>query len=83
MRFCRSASRSLPIARKKVLAIEMPTVAPAIDSMRSLWTTPWLEEVHALVCAHVPSRPYDHRLDRDIVTLTALTADSALDRFVT
>ena len=68
---------------RKILAIEMLAAAHAIDSLRPLRTTSRLEEVHALVRAHVPYRPYDHRLDRDIVTLTALIADGALGRFVT
>jgi histidine ammonia-lyase len=65
-----------------VLAIELLAAAHAIDSQRPLQTTPQLEEVHGLVRAHVPYRPYDHRLDRDIATLTDLISRGALDRFV-
>jgi len=67
---------------RQVLAVELLAAAHAIDSMRPLRTTPRLEEVHALVRAHVPYRPYDHRLDRDVATLSALIADGALERFV-
>jgi len=67
---------------RQVLAVELLAAAHAIDSMRPLRTTPPLEEVHALVRAHVPYRPYDHRLDRDMATLSALIADGALDGFV-
>jgi histidine ammonia-lyase len=67
---------------RQVLAIELLAAAHAIDSQRPLRTTPRLEDVHALVRAHVPYRPYDHRLDRDIGTLTALIARDALDCFV-
>lgn len=67
---------------RHVLAIELLAAAHAIDSQRPLRTTPRLEDVHAVVRAHVPYRPYDHRLDRDIATLTALIAQGALDRFV-
>jgi histidine ammonia-lyase len=67
---------------RHVLAIELLAAAHAIDSQRPLRTTPRLEDVHALVRAHAPYRPYDHRLDRDIATLTALIARGALDCFV-
>jgi histidine ammonia-lyase len=65
-----------------VLAIELLAAAHAIDRMRPLRTTPRLEDVHALVRTQVPYRPYDHRLDRDIVTLTALIASGALERYI-
>ena len=67
---------------RQVLAVELLAAAHAIDRMRPLRTTLRLEEVHTLVHAHVPYRPYDHRLDRDVATLAALIADGALDRFV-
>lgn len=67
---------------RQVLAIELLAAAHAIDGQRPLRTTPRLEDVHALVRAQVPYRPYDHRLDRDIATLTALIARGALDCFV-
>ncbi|NOT57568.1 MAG: histidine ammonia-lyase [Deltaproteobacteria bacterium] len=67
---------------RHVLAIELLVAAHAIDSQRPLRTSPRLEEVHALVRARVPYRPYDHRLDRDIATLAALIAGGELDRFV-
>jgi histidine ammonia-lyase len=68
---------------RTVLAVELLAAAHAIDGMRPLRTTPRLEEVHALVRAHVPYQPYDHRLDHNIATLSALIADGALDRFLT
>ncbi|NOT55446.1 MAG: histidine ammonia-lyase [Deltaproteobacteria bacterium] len=67
---------------RSVLAIELLAAAHAIDGQRPLRTTPGLEDVHALVRAQVPYRRQDHRLDRDIATLTALIAQGALDRFV-
>ncbi len=66
----------------KVLAIELLAATHAIDHQRPLRTTSRLEEVHALVRTQVPYRPYDHRLDHDIATLSALIADGELARFV-
>lgn len=68
---------------RTVLAVEFLAAAHAIDSMRPLRTTPRLEDVHALVRAHVPYRPYDHRLDRDFAAIGALIAAGAFDRCVT
>jgi histidine ammonia-lyase len=68
---------------RTVLAVECLAAAHAIDSMRPLRTTPRLEDVQALVRTHVPYRPYDHRLDRDIAAIGALIAAGAFDRWVT
>jgi histidine ammonia-lyase len=50
--------------------------------MRPLATTPELQPVHMLVREHVPLRPHDHRLDRDIETLAALVRAGAWSQFI-
>ena len=66
----------------QVLAIELLAAAHAIDSMRPLRSTPLLEKLHALVRAHVPFNPKDHRLDRDIGLLAELVRSGAVSEFV-
>lgn len=66
-----------------VLAIELLAAAHAIDKQQPLATTAPLQQVHALVRSKVQYRPYDHRLDRDIATLTQLIESGDLTRFVT
>jgi histidine ammonia-lyase len=55
-----------------VLGIELLAAAHAVDSMRPLATSAELQRVHALVREHVPLRLHDHRLDRDIATLSKM-----------
>lgn len=66
----------------RVLGIELLAAARAVDAMRPLATTPGLQRVHALVREHVPARPRDHRLDRDIETLAALVRAGAWSQFI-
>lgn len=66
----------------RVLGIELLAAARAVDAMRPLATTPGLQRVHALVREHVPLRPRDHRLDRDIETLAALVRAGAWSQFI-
>ena len=66
----------------RVLGIELLAAARAVDAMRPLATTPELQPVHALVRKHVPLRPHDHRLDRDIETLAALVRAGAWSQFI-
>ncbi len=66
----------------QVLAIELLAAAHAIDCVRPLRSTPALEELHADVRAQVPFNPKDHRLDRDIATLTRLVTGGALRKFL-
>ena len=65
-----------------VLGIELLAAAHAVDSMRPLATTPELQRVHALVREHVPLRKHDHRLDRDIETLSGLVRAGTWSRFL-
>ena len=62
----------------QVLAIELLAAAHALDCLRPLTTTVELQRVHAEVRAHVPYRPADHRLDRDIARLASLVESGAL-----
>jgi histidine ammonia-lyase len=62
----------------RVLAIELLAAAHALDCLRPLTTTVELQRVHAEVRAHVPYRPADHRLDRDIARLASLVESGAL-----
>jgi histidine ammonia-lyase len=55
-----------------VLAIELLSAALAIDAQHPRTTTPELQQLHARIRAAVPERPGDHRLDREIATLTKL-----------
>jgi histidine ammonia-lyase len=66
----------------RVLGIELLAAARAVDAMRPLATTPQLERVHALVREHVPQRPADHRLDRDLETLAGLVRRGAWSQFI-
>jgi histidine ammonia-lyase len=66
----------------RVLGIELLAAARAVDAMRPLATTPELQPVHALVRSHVPLRPHDHRLDRDIETLAASVRAGAWSPFI-
>ena len=66
----------------RVLGIEFLAAARAVDAMRPLATTPELQPVHMLVREHVPLRPHDHRLDRDIETLAALVRAGAWSQFI-
>jgi histidine ammonia-lyase len=66
----------------QVLAIELLAAAHAIDCLRPLRSTPALEELHATVRAQVPFTPKDHRLDRDIATLTRLVTGGTLRRLL-
>jgi histidine ammonia-lyase len=66
----------------RVLGIELLAAARAVDAMRPLATTPGLQRVHALVREHVPLRPHDHRLDRDIETLAARVRAGAWSQFI-
>jgi histidine ammonia-lyase len=50
--------------------------------MQPLTTTPELQRVQALIREHVPLRSYDHRLDRDIETLSRLVRAGAWSRFL-
>jgi histidine ammonia-lyase len=62
----------------QVLAIELLAAAHALDCLRPLTTTVELQRIHAAVRTHVPYRPADHRLDRDIARLAALVESGAL-----
>jgi histidine ammonia-lyase len=66
----------------RVLGIELLAAARALDAMRPLATTPELQRVHEFLRRHVPQRPRDHRLDRDIETLAGLVRDGAWSTFV-
>jgi histidine ammonia-lyase len=65
-----------------VLGIELLAAARAVDAMRPLTTTAPLELVHAAIREHVPARPQDHRLDRDIERLAATVRAGTWSRFV-
>jgi histidine ammonia-lyase len=65
----------------QVLAVELLAAAHAIDKQQPLATTQALQQVQTLVRQHVPYRPFDHRLDRDIAALTALIESGALGAF--
>ena len=56
----------------RILAIELMSAALALDAQRPLTTTAELQRLHARIREAVPERPGDHRLDRDIATLTEL-----------
>ncbi|HKE95732.1 MAG TPA: histidine ammonia-lyase [Povalibacter sp.] len=66
-----------------VLAIELLAAAHAIDKLQPLKTTDRLQQVHGFVRRHVEYRPYDHRLDREIVTLASLIETGTLSQFLT
>jgi len=61
-----------------ILAIELLAAALAIDDQRPLRTTAGLEALHGNIRAAVPDSPGDHRLDRDIRTVTDLVRDGSL-----
>ena len=65
-----------------VLAIELLAAAHAIDKLQPLQTTERLQQVHAFVRRHIEYRPYDHRLDKDIATLTAVIEAGTLTQFL-
>lgn len=65
-----------------VLAIEALAAAHAIDKLQPLQTTEPLQQVHALLRRSVQYRPYDHRLDKDIATLTRQIEAGALSMFL-
>ena len=65
-----------------VLAIELLAAAHAIDKMRPLQTTEPLQHVHEFVRRHIEYRPYDHRLDREIATLTKVIVSGGLGGFL-
>ena len=60
---------------------ELLAAAHAVDKQQPLATTQALQQVQTLVRQHVPYRPFDHRLDRDIAILTALIESGALAAF--
>jgi histidine ammonia-lyase len=64
------------------LAIELLAAAHAIDKMRPLQTTEPLQHVHEFVRRHIEYRPYDHRLDREIATLTKVIVSGGLGGFL-
>jgi histidine ammonia-lyase len=64
-----------------VLAVELLAAAHAIDKQQPLATTEPLQRVQSLVRQHVPFRPFDHRLDRDIAALTRLIESGTLSSF--
>ncbi len=66
----------------RVLGIELLVAAHAIDCMRPLATTPELQRVHHHVREQVPYRAHDHRLDRDIATLSAVVDSGVLSQFI-
>ncbi len=66
----------------RVLAIELLSAAHAIDCMKPLETTPELQRVHAAVRSLVPFQAHDHRLDRDMATLTTLVQSGRLSTFL-
>jgi histidine ammonia-lyase len=66
----------------KVLAIELLAAAHAIDALQPLSTTAPLQTVHRFVRERVPYRPYDRRLDREIVQLADLIDSGALASFL-
>ncbi|HEU4602465.1 MAG TPA: aromatic amino acid lyase, partial [Steroidobacteraceae bacterium] len=65
----------------QVLAVELLAAAHAVDKQQPLATTQALQQVQTLVRQHVPYRPFDHRLDRDIAILTRLIESDALGAF--
>ncbi len=65
----------------QVLAVELLAAAHAVDKQQPLATTQALQQVQTLVRQHVPYRPFDHRLDRDIAILTRLIGSDALGAF--
>jgi histidine ammonia-lyase len=65
----------------QVLAVELLAAAHAVDKQQPLATTQPLQQVQTLVRKHVPYLPFDHRLDRDIASLTALIESGALGAF--
>jgi histidine ammonia-lyase len=74
--------RSICSNTATVLAIEFLAAAHAIDKLQPLKTTDRLQHVHALVRKHVNHQPKDHRLDRDIATLTSLLEAGMLSQFL-
>lgn len=73
LRICENTAR--------VLAVELLAAAHAIDKQQPLATTEPLQRVQLLVREHVPFRPFDHRLDRDIASLTDLIESGTLSTF--
>jgi histidine ammonia-lyase len=65
----------------QVLAVELLAAAHAVDKQQPLATTEPLQHVQKLVRKHVPYRPFDHRLDHDIGSLTTLIESGALRAF--
>lgn len=61
-----------------ILAIEVLAAALAIDDQRPLRTTSRLEILHARIRTTVPESPGDHRLDREIRTVTDLVGSGDL-----
>ncbi|HSG63970.1 MAG TPA: aromatic amino acid lyase, partial [Gammaproteobacteria bacterium] len=62
----------------RILAVELLAAAQAIDHLAPLTTTPSLAKLHAYVREAVPGRRSDHRLDRDIDSLSRLIDSGAL-----
>ena len=57
-------------------------VRRSLDKLQPLQTTEPLQQVHAFLRRSVQYRPYDHRLDKDIATLTRQIEAGALSTFV-
>jgi histidine ammonia-lyase len=74
--------RSICSNTATVLAIELLAAAHALDKLQPQKTTDRLQQVHAFVRKHVDHQPKDHRLDRDIATLTSLLEAGTLSQFL-
>ena len=65
-----------------ILAIELLAASLAIDDQRPLTTSAGLERLQDRIRAAVPDSPGDHRLDRDIRTVTDLVRAGELTGLV-
>jgi histidine ammonia-lyase len=65
-----------------ILGIELLAAAQGIDFLRPLYSSPVLEEVHALLRRQVPKMQQDRYLAPDIAHATALLRDGSLARLL-
>ena len=65
-----------------ILGIELLAAAQGIEFLRPLQSSAALEQVHALLRAHVPEMAHDRYLAPDIEHATTLVRDGSLARIL-
>ena len=63
-----------------IVAIELLAAAQGVDFQRPLQSSAPMEDVHALIRAHVPHLEVDRRIAPDIAAVAALVRSGAFDR---